>query len=363
MWRFQRPDALAVLEDRLAKRSLARYFAIIQNQLPAKFLIAKKIRADFNTNDTTEQLWQEHARLSHEFGRIQREVDDKQMEFEAMEEPEKSYMDLKVEIADRILSCCHLCARKCGVNRLEGNTGYCGCGSRIVVSSIFEHLGEEPELVPSGTVFTQGCTMRCKHCQNWAISQWVEKGEVYKPVDLAREVERLRLGGCRNANLVGGEPTPWLQQWLQTFKHVDMDIPVVWNSNSYYSPESGALLTGFADIYLLDFKYGPGQCAKKISDAQDYWKTCLYNHLEAKKHGELIIRILVLPNHLECCFKAIVNWIGKNLDVETRVNIMFQYRPEWKASMVPELNRRLTHDEMLRAIQLAREANLSNFIT
>ena len=87
MWKLQRPDALAILEDRLAKRSFARYFAIMQNQKPAKFLIAKKVQANFDTNDTTEQLWQEHANLSHEFSRIQREVDDERIKFEAIEKP------------------------------------------------------------------------------------------------------------------------------------------------------------------------------------------------------------------------------------------------------------------------------------
>jgi putative pyruvate formate lyase activating enzyme len=360
---FQRPDAIAVLNDKLAKKSLARYFAIMQNQSPAKFLIAKKIPTEFHRNASTRQLWREHAALTEEFNRIQREIDEGRRDFRAMLTSEKSYLDLKIEIANRTLSSCHLCVRKCSVNRLEGKSGYCGCGLEMTVSSIFEHMGEEPELVPSGTVFTLGCTMRCKHCQNWTISQWMEHGQVYDPVDLAREVQRLRLGGCRNVNLVGGEPTPWLPQWLKTFKHAEMSVPVVWNSNSYYNSESAALLAGFADVYLLDFKYGPGRCAKEISDAPNYWETCVYNHLEAKKHGELIIRILVLPNHLECCTKPIVDWIAKNLGAETRVKVMFQYRPGWKSFEVPELSRRLTRDEMHRAIRLAREANLSNLIT
>jgi putative pyruvate formate lyase activating enzyme len=360
---FQRPDAIAVLNDDLAKKSLARYFAVMQNRSPAKFLIAKKIPTEFHRSASTRQLWREHAALTEEFNRIQREIDEGRRDFQAMPTPEKSYFDLKIEIANRTLSSCHLCVRKCSVNRLEGKSGYCGCGLEITVSSIFEHMGEEPELVPSGTVFTLGCTMRCKHCQNWTISQWMEHGQVYDPVDLAREVQRLRLGGCRNVNLVGGEPTPWLPQWLKTFKHAETSVPVVWNSNSYYNSESAALLAGFADVYLLDFKYGPGRCAKEISDAPNYWETCVYNHLEAKKHGELIIRILVLPNHLECCTKPIVDWIAKNLGAETRVNLMFQYRPEWKAFEVPELSRKLTRDEMHRAIRLAKEANLSNLIT
>jgi putative pyruvate formate lyase activating enzyme len=42
---------------------------------------------------------------------------------------------------------------------------------------------------------------------------------------------------------------------------------------------------------------------------------------------------------------------------------MFQYRPEWKAHEIPELGRKLTRNEMERAIQLAKEAGLTNFIT
>jgi putative pyruvate formate lyase activating enzyme len=233
----------------------------------------------------------------------------------------------------------------------------------MAVSSIFEHVGEEPELVPSGTIFTMGCTMRCRHCQNWTISQWMEPGTTYKPREMAREVENLRLSGSRNANLVGGEPTPWLQQWLETFKHVNVNVPVIWNSNSYYSPETAQLLAGFADVYLLDFKYGPSECAERTSDAPNYWKVCTNNHLEAKKHGEAIIRVLVLPNHLECCTKPTLNWIAKNLGAETRVNLMFQYRPEWRAHEIPELRRRLSKDEMEKAVQLAEKAGLRNFIT
>ncbi|MGQ9507170.1 MAG: radical SAM protein [Candidatus Bathycorpusculaceae bacterium] len=363
MWRLLRPDAMAVLNDEVARRSLSRYFAVVQDEKPAKFLIAKKFGAEFSENDSLEELWRKHAKLTEGFYKLQREIDAKRESLKEISTPEKSYLDLKIEIAKKILTNCHFCTRRCGVNRVEGKLGFCKCGSEIIVSSIFEHVGEEPELVPSGTIFTMGCTMRCKHCQNWTISQWMEKGEAYKTEDLAREVENLRLSGCRNANLVGGEPTPWLHQWLETFKHVNVNIPVVWNSNTYYSPETAQLLAGFADVYLLDFKYGPGECAERISEAPNYWNVCTRNHLEAKNYGELIIRVLVLPAHLECCTKPIINWIAENLGAETRVNVMFQYRPEWRAYEVPELRRRLTRDEMERAVMLAKEAKLVNFIT
>lgn len=362
MWKITRPDAVAVLTDKLAKKSLARYFAVMQNRKPAKFIIARKVSAEFDKNNSLETLWKEHKKRAEAFHQMEKEIDTDKKSLETIK-PAKSFFDLKIEISNRILQQCHFCSRRCGVNRSADGVGYCKCGDIMAVSSIFAHMGEEPELVPSGTIFTMGCTIRCHHCQNWNISQWIEPGTECSPKEMAGEVERLRMSGCRNVNLVGGEPTPWLQQWLEAFKHVSVNVPVIWNSNSYYSTQTAKLLIGFADVYLLDFKYGPADCAKRISDAPDYWRACKRNHLEAKKHGELIIRVLVLPNHLQCCTKPTLNWISENLGKETRVNLMFQYRPEWRAHEIPELRRGLSKNEMKQAVQLAKKAGLRNIIT
>lgn len=357
-----RPDAKAVLNDKGARRSLHRYFGVMQNDRTAKFKIASQLPADFAKDDSTEKLWKTHSDLLNQYHRLQNRLDTHISTFKELEKPPLSFLDLKIEIAERILKNCHFCTRKCRVNRGEGQLGYCRCGDEIAVSALFEHMGEEPELVPSGTVFTLGCTMRCLHCQNWRISQCVEQGRVYSVSQLAREIEGLRQRGCRNANLVGGDPTPWLTQWLRTFKQVEVNVPVVWNSNAYYSEETARLLAGFVDVYLLDFKYGNNDCATRISDAPAYWETCTRNHVYGKEVGELIIRVLVLPNHLKCCTAGILPWIGDNLGTETRINIMFQYRPEWRATELPELSRRLTRADMKEANELAENAGLQNFI-
>jgi len=364
MWKVWRPDASAVLQDTKARQGLCRYFQVMQNKKSAKFMIAKKLPAHFSSGDSLGQLWMLHGKLTEDYYCLEKQIDNSQTSLEDLKTPEKSYLDLKIEIANRILEKCHFCTRGCGVNRLAGELGlWCKCGTQITVSTMFEHMGEEPELVPSGTIFTLGCTMRCKHCQNWTISQWFEEGEIYTPERLAKAVEHLRKDGCRNANLVGGEPTPWLEQWLETFKYVDVNVPVVWNSNSYYSEETARLLTGFVDVYLLDFKYGNNECATRISDAPNYWEVCTRNHLYGGKYGELLIRVLVLPKHLECCTMVTLNWIAQQLGTWVRTNVMFQYRPEWRAHEIPELRRRLTRNEMEKAVQLAKEAGLTNFIT
>ena len=121
-------------------------------------------------------------------------------------------------------------------------------------------------------------------------------------------------------------------------------------------------LAGFADLYLLDFKYGNNECAEELSQAPGYWEACTRNHLEAARHGELIVRVLVLPGHNHCCTRPILEWIARNLGPGTRVNLMFQYRPEWRAPQHPTLKRRLTAQEIAEAREMAREAGLINLV-
>jgi len=359
MWRLVRPDAARALEDEAVRRGLPRYVDVARDRRKAKFLIAKSLPADFQSDDSTGDLWRLHRSLLREYQEFEAEVDAGEAE---LEEASPNFLDLKAELAKRIMSECHFCMRRCGVDRLRGERGYCRVGDEFEVSSWFHHLGEEPELVPSGTVFTLGCTIRCIHCQNWSISQWYESGTPMTPFEMARIVEGLRRGGCRNLNMVGGEPTPYCWLWIETMRLVDVNIPTVWNSNSYYSPETAELLAGFIDVYLLDFKYGNNRCAEEISDAPGYWEACTRNHLMAERYGELLIRVLVLPEHNECCTRPILEWIAKNLRPWTRVNVMFQYRPEWRANQRRELSRRLRREEMEEALRIAREVGIRNLV-
>jgi len=282
----------SLLDEEGIARALPRYVGVVRGERLAKFEVCRHLGADFFKRDSTDSLWQLHDRLGGEYIEFEKKIDSGYKPAR----PERSFLDLKAELAMRIMSACRFCERRCGVNRLAGDRGYCGCGNSFTLSSFFAHMGEEPELVPSGTVFTCGCTMRCIHCQNYDISQWFTPGRVFNPGQMAEVVRRLAGEGCRNLNMVGGDPTPDTWLWLETMRLVDAGIPVVWNSNSYYSEEASRLLAGFADLYLLDFKYGNDRCAFEISDARGYCGACTRNHLAAQRFGELLIRVLVLPD-------------------------------------------------------------------
>ncbi len=72
-----------------------------------------------------------------------------------------------------LLERCELCPRRCRVNRLAGETGWCGAGRDVLVSHFGPHHGEEPPVSGSagaGNIFFSPCNMRCLFCQNYQIS-------------------------------------------------------------------------------------------------------------------------------------------------------------------------------------------------
>ncbi len=259
-------------------------------------------------------------------------------------------LDLKISLAEDIFEHCTFCERRCGVNRYE-KPGACGVTSPLI-STAFPHHGEEGPLVPSGTIFFSGCNAHCIFCQNWDISQQLSGNEwnMEKTAEwITRNKENHRI---INVNFVGGEPTPNLLYILHILEELEVNIPIIWNSNFYMSEETMNLLDGVIDLYLSDFKYGTDKRALEYSNLPNYWEIATRNHKLAYEQCEMIIRILVLPgNWVEEDLPCILDFIEKELP-DARVNLMAQYHPAWKAGTHPELSRRLTREEWGKACEI-----------
>jgi len=110
----------------------------------------------------------------------------------------------KAAAARELLQDCTVCPRRCRVNRLEGETGFCKTGARAIVSSANPHFGEESPLVGSGgsgTIFFSSCNLKCIFCQNFEISHLME-GEELDHSQLGRLMLHLQGIGCHNINFV-----------------------------------------------------------------------------------------------------------------------------------------------------------------
>ncbi len=272
-----------------------------------------------------------------------------------------------------ILKECRLCPRRCGVNRLNGEIGYCKAPSELMVSSAFPHFGEEPPLVGyhgSGTIFLTHCSLQCIFCQNYDISH-EGRGERITPHDLAKMMVRLQEMGCHNINFV--TPTHYTPQIIASLPEAierGLRLPIVYNCSGYESLEVIQLLEGIVDIYMPDVKYMESQQSQRYSNAPDYperIKTILkemhrqvgdlkMNSTGIAKRG-LLIRHLVMPNGVASS-EEVLRFIAEEISVHSYINIMAQYRPEYRAFDYPDINRRITQKEFIEAIQIAKRFGL-----
>jgi putative pyruvate formate lyase activating enzyme len=285
-------------------------------------------------------------------------------------------LDLKVEEAYTIFENCVLCPRRCGVNRLKGEKGFCRAPAGPVVFSSHPHFGEEISLVGrngSGTIFFSNCNLRCVFCQNWPISH-MGKGTEVTDKDLANMMIRLQNIGCHNINVV--TPTHVMPNILNAVRigiKKGLRIPLVYNTSGYERIEILKILDGFVDIYLPDMKYMDADNAEKYSaGASDYPKVAKEAIREMNRQvGEyttdnrgiairgLMIRHLVMPNRVAGT-EEFVRWVAESLSKSTYVNIMPQYRVEYMAFDYPEIARGITVQEFLEAMEWARKYELKN---
>lgn len=361
MWNQARRDATTCWQNKTIAKRLDRYRAIIDLRLRARFQIAKYVKTEFEPDSELHVLWRIHDEASREFQRCL-SSDQPNAIRHSLSLPRQSLLDLKATIAMRMIRECCFCERRCGVDRTV-ESGFCGVGKNSYVASAFLHTGEEPPLVPSGTIFFSGCNLRCAHCQNFDISTNPHAGSQVSESDLAAIADELASQGAKNINYVGGDPTPNLHTILSSLKGQECNTTQLWNSNMYLSQEAMELLLDVIDFWLPDLKYFSDACAERISQVESYTNVVTRNIKTAYERGtkEMIIRILVLPNHVECCVFPAVDWIAENAP-EALVNLMAQYHPTWRVSRDPELfadiGRRVSSEEMYKARARAEKLGL-----
>jgi putative pyruvate formate lyase activating enzyme len=271
---------------------------------------------------------------------------------------------------------CRLCPRECGARRLEGQTGFCGAGSVLLVASHHPHFGEERALVGhggSGTIFFTHCNLRCVFCINWQISQGGE-GKRETIETLAGMMLDLQSRGCHNINIV--TPThysPHLLLALDRAAARGLRLPLVYNTSGWERLDVLALLDGVVDIYLPDYKYADSQMASEYSSGADTYPEVTRSALlemhrqvgvarpatDGLMYRGLMIRHLVMPSGVGGS-RQVFEWIASHLPKDTYVNVMSQYRPMFRASQYPALARRLTREEFAEAVGWARQAGLTN---
>ncbi len=264
----------------------------------------------------------------------------------------------RIPLAHAALAECRLCAHDCGVNRLAGPAGRCHAECQPRVFSAQVEVSDELELIPTFALAFSGCDLRCDFCITGGQSWNPRAGEVFDAQRLAAKIRDALTNGTRTVMFLGGEPTIHLPSVLDLVAELPDSATLVWKTNAHGSAQSRELLDGIFDIWLADYKFGNDTCAERLARVTHYASVVQENLLWAAQHSKLIIRHLLMPGHIDCCWRPVAEWIAAHLP-GVKVNLRSGFWPAWHAARHAELRGTVSKIEADRALTVARELRLN----
>ena len=279
--------------------------------------------------------------------------------------------------ARAMLADCRFCAHDCGVNRLAGETGLCRAGAEPRFFSAQVEVSDELELIPTFAIALSGCDLRCDFCITGAESWNPRAGHGLDAAAMAAQAKAAVQNGARTIMVLGGEPTIHLHAALELVSLLPDSAKLIWKTNAHGSAQARELLDGMFDVWLADFKFGNDDCAQRLAKVSDYVRVVQENLLwfggrtvgvqalaccddtlkRELQRGELILRHLLMPGHVECCWRPVAEWLAENLP-GVKVNLRSGFWPAWQARRHAELRQPILKSEIDQAFALARNLHL-----
>ena len=255
------------------------------------------------------------------------------------------------------LAKCELCPRRCGVNRLAGEVGYCGAGALAKVALVSLHTWEEPCIAGdrgAGTVFFSHCNLGCVFCQNYEISHEGRGVEVSNERLAKAFLAQQRRGAETLALVTPTHYVPQILAALATAREQGFQLPVVYNSSGYETVETIDALAGAVDVFLPDLKYRDAETAARYSHAADYFPAAAAAirrmaelagppvfDADGRMTRGMLVRHLILPGRRHESMR-LLDWLWQTFGDRIWLSLMNQFTPMHRTAEYPEIHRRLT---------------------
>jgi len=228
-------------------------------------------------------------------------------------------------------------------------------------------MGEEPPISgDSGicNVFFSHCNLQCVYCQNHQISNNEIEIESVSLEKVIEQITKILNTGVRSLGFVSpSHQIPQMTRIIDAIRAKGYNPIIVYNTNSYDTVETIALLESYVDVYLADFKYADNSLGEELSGIKKYadFATLAIREMITQKGTSLllddqgialkgvIIRHLVLPGHPENSIE-VLNRLADMSDSKITLSLMSQYYPAYKAMEFPALNRSLQQKEYQRIV-------------
>lgn len=187
------------------------------------------------------------------------------------------------------------------------------------------------------SIASVGCNFRCRHCQNYTISQ-VERnapirGEQTTPAEV---VQRALASGCASISYTYTEPTVFFEFALDTARLArQAGLKNIFVTNGYISREALAAIAPFLDAANIDLKGFSAAFYRDVVHAS--LTEVLDSIIEYRRQGIWIeLTTLIIPglNDAEAELKGIAEFIVANLGIDTPWHVS-QFYPTYQLTDRP----------------------------
>ncbi|HTX61554.1 MAG TPA: AmmeMemoRadiSam system radical SAM enzyme, partial [Methanobacterium sp.] len=197
-----------------------------------------------------------------------------------------------------------------------------------------------------------GCNFRCKHCQNWGISQ-AELGNIstryLSPEDAVRLTEE---NGCKSIAWTYNEPTMWFEYTLDSAKLARKNgVKTVYVTNGYMTEESFQEIKPYLDAANIDLK---GMSEKFYNDLCDARLQPVLDNIIRMHDAHIHIEItnLMIPGYNDSKedTEALVKFMAEEVGTEVPLHFT-RFFPQYQLQKLPPTD----IDVLKKAYSIARE--------
>lgn len=267
---------------------------------------------------------------------------------QAKEKPELKAMFFKRLEANLIQ--CELCFRRCTIP--EGRRGFCRVreNQKGVLRSLvyaqpaglqIDPIELEPmyHMLPGHKnlcVYTASCNFRCKHCQNWSISQSAPEQispMKYTPKEIVEETLRQ---GCKSISHSINEPTVFFEMMIEVAQFAKQrKLLTLCHTNGGIAREPMIELLKFLDGVTVDLKSFNPKFYQEISEARlEPVLETLKTIRESGRHLEIVNLVIPTLNDNMKDIRKMCKWIVSNLGDETPIHFT-RFSPRYKLAHLP----------------------------
>lgn len=229
-----------------------------------------------------------------------------------------------------------------------------------VSSAAVDPIEKKPlfHFYPGSMVFSLGsvgCNFRCRHCQNWGISQ-AELENIPTRDMLPEDAIRLtKEYECKSIAWTYNEPTMWFEYTLDSAKIARKeDIKTIYVTNGYMSEESFQEIKPYLDAANIDLKgmtekFYQDLCEARLEPVLD---TIVKMH-DAKIHIEITNLMIPGYNDSDEDIRSLVKFMADEVGVEVPLHFT-RFFPQYQMQELPPTEIKYLE----KAHKIARDAGM-----